>query len=442
MPVASAATIAPARRVQGRLRVPGRQVDLPPLRAARRAGRGPLARCRTTRRAPTAGRRSPACEALGRRDPSDADGDVVTVLGRGFGRLAFTGRAARRRQLGHDDAAAGRGSGGPALSQPRSSATPRCRGRPMRRVIEPLSGWARGSRRPTATPPLTIHGAPPARPSPTSPTVPSAQVKSAVLLAGLHADGTTRSPSRRRRAITPSGRSRRSASTSTVDGLHGLGRRAASALTAETLAVPGDFSSAAFWMVAAAALPGSRVEIEDVGLNPTRTGLLDVLRRFGARVDVDETATRRRRAARAPIVVEGDRTGSVEIAPDGSARPDRRAAGHRRARRRTAARSRCAAPPSCGSRRATASRRSWPASARSASTPTSGRTASSCAASGSAGGRRRRCPRRPPDGDGVRDRGARRRAARRAIDGADVVAISYPGFFETLARWRSVGVKS
>ena len=55
-----------------------------------------------------------------------------------------------------------------------------------------------------------------------------------------------------------------------------------------TLSVPGDFSSAAFWLVAAAALPGSRVEIEDVGLNPTRTGLLDVLRRFGRTCHVQE----------------------------------------------------------------------------------------------------------------------------------------------------------
>src|SRR6202040_444598 len=64
------------------------------------------------------------------------------------------------------------------------------------------------------------------------------------------------------------------------------GQRAA----AQTLSVPGDFSSAAFWMVAAASLPGSRVEIDDVGLNPTRTGLIDVLRRFGAVVNVVETA--------------------------------------------------------------------------------------------------------------------------------------------------------
>jgi 3-phosphoshikimate 1-carboxyvinyltransferase len=68
-------------------------------------------------------------------------------------------------------------------------------------------------------------------------------------------------------------------------------------------------------MVAAAALPGSEVVIEDVGLNPTRTGLVDVLRRFGARVEIHQTAT----AAGEPlgtIIVAGERTGSVEIAPE------------------------------------------------------------------------------------------------------------------------------
>jgi 3-phosphoshikimate 1-carboxyvinyltransferase len=53
--------------------------------------------------------------------------------------------------------------------------------------------------------------------------------------------------------------------------------------------VPGDLSSAAFWMVAASALPGSEVTIEDVGLNPTRAAMLDILRRLGAQIEVDGT---------------------------------------------------------------------------------------------------------------------------------------------------------
>jgi 3-phosphoshikimate 1-carboxyvinyltransferase len=85
--------------------------------------------------------------------------------------------------------------------------------------------------------------------------------------------------------------------------------------TGQALTVPGDFSSAAYWMVAAAALPGSRVEIEGVGLNPTRTGLIAVLRRFGATVDVHVVNM----VAGEPfgtVVVEGDRQGAVEIGPE------------------------------------------------------------------------------------------------------------------------------
>jgi 3-phosphoshikimate 1-carboxyvinyltransferase len=59
-------------------------------------------------------------------------------------------------------------------------------------------------------------------------------------------------------------------------------------LAARIVHVPGDISSAAFWMVAAAALPGSEIVLEEVGLNPTRTGILDVIRRFGADVEVAE----------------------------------------------------------------------------------------------------------------------------------------------------------
>jgi 3-phosphoshikimate 1-carboxyvinyltransferase len=91
-------------------------------------------------------------------------------------------------------------------------------------------------------------------------------------------------------------------------------------LEGRSLAVPGDISSAAFWFVAAAAFPGSRVEVENVGLNPSRTALLDVLRRFGARVSVTPDAGRVDVSAEGmepsgTIVVEHDRTGTVTIEP-------------------------------------------------------------------------------------------------------------------------------
>ena len=141
-------------------------------------------------------------------------------------------------------------------------------------------------------------------------------MKSAVLLAGLHATGTTTviEPAQTRdhteQALRAFGGSVQADTSGTRIAVAG-----GQTLTAQTLTVPGDFSSAAFWMVAAAARPGSRVEIEDVGLNPTRTALVDVLRRFGARVEVHLTSS----AAGEPrgtVIVEGDRIGRLEIAPD------------------------------------------------------------------------------------------------------------------------------
>ena len=116
--------------------------------------------------------------------------------------------------------------------------------------------------------------------------VPSAQVKSAVLLAGLHADGVTR--------VTETIQTR----DHTERGLHAFGIDVTrDGLTvaiaggqqaqAAALKVPGDISSAAFWMVAAASLPDSEVIVDAVGLNPTRTPILGVLRRMGADVDVE-----------------------------------------------------------------------------------------------------------------------------------------------------------
>jgi 3-phosphoshikimate 1-carboxyvinyltransferase len=160
--------------------------------------------------------------------------------------------------------------------------------RPMRRVMTPLS--IMGARIEAAAgdrPPLTIHGSD-LEGIDFEPDVPSAQVKSAVLLAGLQAAGrcrvTERTPTRdhTERALHAFGAAvdRQAATISLIGGqrLHPLNAR-----------IPGDISSAAFPAVAAAALPGSAVTIERVGLNPSRTAILDVLRRFGARVEVQQT---------------------------------------------------------------------------------------------------------------------------------------------------------
>jgi 3-phosphoshikimate 1-carboxyvinyltransferase len=161
------------------------------------------------------------------------------------------------------------------------------RRRPMARVIDPLTRMGAAIASDGGRPPLTIQGAD-LRSIAFEPDVPSAQVKSAVLLAGLHADGTTSvtEPAATRdhteRALAAFGVTiRTDGPRVTVEG----GQR----LRAASLRVPGDFSSAAFWIALAAGTPGARIEIDDVGLNPTRTHLLDVVRRAGARIEARTT---------------------------------------------------------------------------------------------------------------------------------------------------------
>jgi 3-phosphoshikimate 1-carboxyvinyltransferase len=154
--------------------------------------------------------------------------------------------------------------------------------RPMQRVIEPLTRMGARIESSDGRPPLTIAGTD-LRPIDHQPAVPSAQVKSAVILAGLQCEGrtTVTEPAATRdhteRALASFGArvdidGRRVA----IDG----GQR----LHACALSVPGDISSATFWMALAAGTPGASVEIEGVGLNPSRTDILDVIRRAGGQV--------------------------------------------------------------------------------------------------------------------------------------------------------------
>jgi 3-phosphoshikimate 1-carboxyvinyltransferase len=128
-------------------------------------------------------------------------------------------------------------------------------------------------------------------------------VKSAILLAGLNAEGATTVVERvdtrdhTERMLEAAGaRVRRRGTSVTVE--------PAGALRLEEVVVPGDFSSAAPLLVAAALVPGSDVTIHDLGVNPRRTGLLDVLERMGARVSIFD----RRRAGGEPVA-------SVQVQP-------------------------------------------------------------------------------------------------------------------------------
>ena len=156
--------------------------------------------------------------------------------------------------------------------------------RPMQRIIRPLRLMgARISAREDDFAPLTIEGGG-LRGIHYEMEVKSAQVKSCILLAGLQARGETvvvePSPSRdhTERMLVYLG------APIAVEGKAIRIKRGE--LQARPITVPGDFSSAAFFLAAAAALPGAEVVIENVGVNPTRTGLLEVLREMGADISL------------------------------------------------------------------------------------------------------------------------------------------------------------
>jgi 3-phosphoshikimate 1-carboxyvinyltransferase len=168
--------------------------------------------------------------------------------------------------------------------------------RPMERVAEPLRRMGGEVETTDGHPPVIIRPAESLRGIDYELPVASAQVKSAVLLAGLGAAGATTvvepAPTRDHTELMLEAagvRVRRRPTSVTVE--------PAASLHLGEVDVPGDFSSAAPLLAAAALVPGSDVTIHDVGLNPRRTGFLDVLERMGARVAVFN----RRKAGREPL---------------------------------------------------------------------------------------------------------------------------------------------
>jgi 3-phosphoshikimate 1-carboxyvinyltransferase len=160
------------------------------------------------------------------------------------------------------------------------------RRRPMKRVVEPLSrmgarifGRGGGDKAPLAIVGSKLKGI-----TYNSP-IASAQVKSSILLAGLYADGVTtvtepalsRDHTERMLAYFGADIERKGATVSISGGQR---------LTARDIEVPGDISSAAFFMVAALITEGSELLIKNVGINPTRTGIVEILREMGGDLEV------------------------------------------------------------------------------------------------------------------------------------------------------------
>lgn len=276
---ADAAPVRPAQRAAGRVHLPGdksishRYALLGALAdgVTRISGYSGGADCAATL----------AClRALGVK--IDAEGGEVRIQGRGVGGLTPAAGPVDAANSGTTmRLLAGIVSGHPFRTVITGDAS--LSRRPMGRVIRPLTQMGAAIHAADGKPPLTVDGAR-LQGITYRPDVPSAQVKSSLLLAGLHAAGRTTvvEPAATRdhteRAFAAFGvRLEQDGLQVAVEG----GQR----LTGRDVVVPGDISGSAFWGALAAGLPGSEVTIEGVGLNPSRTSLLDVLRRAGAAVD-------------------------------------------------------------------------------------------------------------------------------------------------------------
>jgi len=164
------------------------------------------------------------------------------------------------------------------------------RGRPVARIIEPLRsmGAELHARLDDTLPPVTVVGHTPLRAVDVEPRVPSAQVKSAILLAGLRADGATSvreavatrdHTERMLRARGIGVRTDRGNGPGVTVMVDGGGR-----VQAVDERVPGDVSAAAFWLVGAAIHPDAELTLRGVGVNPTRRAVIDLLRAMGAEI--------------------------------------------------------------------------------------------------------------------------------------------------------------
>src|SRR5829696_4208759 len=194
--------------------------------------------------------------------------------------------------------------------------------RPMRRIIEPLEMMGAKIDATDGKAPLKVHGSTRLNPITYKLPVASAQVKSAILFAGLNANGrttvieTSRTRDHTERLFNGFGVPvTTNADSVTLDG--------PAHFTGGSIIIPGDVSSAAYFIAAAMLLPESKLRIEGVGLNPTRAAFLTVLTSWGANVTTDDLQTERNepygtinvRGGLTGIATESDRTLSRSMIP-------------------------------------------------------------------------------------------------------------------------------
>jgi len=190
------------------------------------------------------------------------------------------------------------------------------RSRPMKRLIEPLRlmGAEIYGRGENSFAPLVIRGKRLYGVTYSLP-IPSAQIKSAILLAGLFAGGST--------AIEESQHSRdhterllkRMGAKLESDNSHIFLTPLTAPLTSVDLCVPGDISSAAYWLVAGAIHPNAKIKIANCGINPTRTGIIDALLAMGAKLKIENQRLEGNEPL-ADLYVESSRLKAIEISGD------------------------------------------------------------------------------------------------------------------------------
>jgi 3-phosphoshikimate 1-carboxyvinyltransferase len=302
---ADVATVRPAAQLRGELRLPGdKSISHRALLLATLAA----GECRITGAGDGADVRSTAAimRALGARVEPDGEGEGAAERGGAPGRgrnvdyrVVSPGADGLRTPEGTLDCGnsgtslrliAGMLAGLPLTAVLDGDAS--LRRRPVARIIGPLRamGAELHARNDDSLPPLTVVGHTPLRAADITTPVPSAQVKSAILLAALRAEGRT---TVRERVATRDHTERmlraRGVPVDRVtdpDGGVAWSVEGGTAVQAIDQRVPGDVSAAAFWLVAGSIHPDAELTLRDVGVNPTRRAIVDLLRRMGA--DIEE----------------------------------------------------------------------------------------------------------------------------------------------------------
>lgn len=242
------------------------------------------------------------------------DGETITVHGKGFDGLQA---AAKPIDVGNSGTTI-RLMSGILAGRPFTSTMfgdESIAKRPMNRVMLPLNemGAACSGHDGTEFPPLTIKGTDNLQPIHYRMPVSSAQVKSAILFAALQAQGESVVIEKEKTRDHTEDMIQQFGGSITVNDRE-IRITGPQKLTGQEVVVPGDISSAAFFLVAGLIVPNSKITLTNVGLNPTRTGILDVIEQMGGKITVEANEQTSNRAG--TITVETSELHGIEIAGD------------------------------------------------------------------------------------------------------------------------------